>query len=207
MTRGTARLIALAISASSAAAARADEPILLATMNAGVTVGTPHSYDWHWPTLAYLLSPSPADNVVLFEDVVLPPVYPVTISDTISYQDDLDFEPFASLLTDGVNQDIVTVAWGENGGVAGGGGPESQRLRLLVPAFGPDLIGYTIDHIARQLTVDIESPGLDPFGTGIWTDWTVTGTYEFYGTPVPEPATASLVLIAAAAILPRIKRM
>ncbi len=179
----------------------AGEITLLATLDAGVGVGTPRADDWHWPVLYYLTD---RESSVLFEDFAIPPESPVDLKHTVSRDNEPDFNVFASLLGDGVDQDIISGAWNQNLGLLGGaGGPESYELSAIVPQFGPDLFGYTIDHVTRILTISVESPGSDPFGDGQWTDWTVTGMYEFYGTPIPEPTTLVVFLTAGTPYLLR----
>jgi hypothetical protein len=178
------------------------EPVLLASLSVpspGVVVGTPEVLDWHWPVLFYVVDGQVVESSILFEDFSLPPDHPVSISDTVSVHNEPDFETFATLLTDGIDESIIIGAWDDTHGlVGGGGGPESFDLELLVPGFGPDLVGYTIDHITQILTVDIQSPGSDPFGDGSWTDWSASGRYEFYGAAIPEPDSMGLVMLICA---------
>lgn len=190
MKRKATGCVLVGLAASAAGVVRADDPILLATMRADVGVGRRQASAMYSPVLFYVLGIQPSDTIVLFEDHTFPSGNPVTISDVTSASDEQDFFAFAATLTDGIDNSIGSGAWHEVTGLIGGaGGPESQRIDLLVPSFGPDLVGYTIDHISREVTVFAESPGSDPFGDGIWTDWTMTGSYEIYGWAIPEPIT------------------
>jgi hypothetical protein len=172
---------------SGADAARGDEPILLATMNGDYAAGVPRIVESRWPVLYYQ-----ADDFLefpwLFEDFELSPPFPQSVVNAVSEQNEPEFEKFVEFLTDGVDQTIMTGVWdGVSGPGSAVGVPESYDLNMLVPSVGPDLVGYEIDHIKQVVTVDLQSPGANPNGDGIWTDWSCTGHYEFYGTPVPEP--------------------
>lgn len=130
----------------------------------------------------------------LFEDVVI--YSGETRVDTITWGDDPDFPIYVELITDGVDwwlYDLGRYA----GGLFGGTGQfdlESARLDIIDPGHGGvDLEGYQVESITRTLTVLLDSPGGDPNGDGNWTDYDISGVFEFYGT-IPEPS--SLVLVA-----------
>ena len=179
------------------AAVFAEEFELLATWDVGTIVGSQEIFESRWPAFVYLLE----DNefrAPLFEELVLEGPFPVGIEDTVSAANEPDFSEFVELLTDGVNHEILVLQWTDSGpGSGGGGGSELFDLEFMVPRFGPDLTGYVVDHITQTLTVDIDSPGSDPFGDGIWTDWSVFGQYQFFGTVVPEPTTLACLVIGA----------
>lgn len=177
-------------------------PVLLASRYVGVTHGSQELYESRWPALFYL---GDANNVIapLFEDFTLPPAFPVEVNETVSIANDPDFTTFVARMTDGLDQSVIVGPWDSAGLHGGGGGPESSDLVFFVPQFGPDLLGYTIDHVTQILMVDIQSPGTDPFGDGVWTDWSVTGRYEFYGSPVPEPSSLVLLLLGGATLVMR----
>jgi hypothetical protein len=193
-SRRTLTIALASLSGIIAPATAFQEPILLAEWDVGVGVGSPEIFESRWPALVYLSDDSEL-SAPLFEDLVLEEDFPVTINDTVSSVNDVDFDDFIGLLTDGVNQEIVVAQWTHSGPGAGGGGGNELDLQFLVPRFGSDLVGYTVDHVTQILTVNIESPGSDPFGDGLWTDWSAAGTYEFYGSRVPEPG--ALILVAA----------
>ena len=67
---------------------------------------------------------------------------------------------------------------------------------------GPDLIGYQINSI--DLLVDslsFQSPGLDLFHDGMWTDAGGQVTLSIYGELVPEPSPSWLVLLGGGVLL------
>ncbi len=171
----------------------------------GVIVGSQETFESRWPALVYL-EPDNELRAPLFEDFVLDGPFPRDIDDTVSAANEPDFSEFVALLTDGINQGIVVMQWtGSGPGAGGGGGEELFDLEFHVPRFGADLTGYNIDHITQILTVDAQSPGSDPFGEGIWTDWSVVGEYQFFGSVIPEPATLTF-LATGASLLKRTRR-
>ena len=178
---------------------------LLARLDADVTVGVAHIIDSFRPVLFYL-DPAEPRLSLLFEGFPVPDTFPADISSAVSVGNDPDFSVFTELMTDGIDQFIISGAWNERLGVlsvGGTGGLESANLQLLVPSFGPDLTGYTVERITQVMTVDIQIPGSDPFGDGVWTDLSMSGAYEFYGTPIPEPTTLVVLLTAGAPYLLR----
>ncbi|MCH7885027.1 MAG: PEP-CTERM sorting domain-containing protein [Planctomycetes bacterium] len=185
---------------------RADQ-VLLATRAVRGTSGASQIIDTpQWPVLYYRDDTDFLDRTIIFEDFVLEGDYPVTIHNTVSSVNDPDFDRFADFLTDGISQLMWTGAWTANNrwGFAGGsGGPEPLILDARVPLFGPDLIGYEIDYIVQNLTVNLESPGRDFNDNGVWTDFHVDGVYEFWGSPIPEPATLLLLALGSVALLRR----
>jgi len=143
-----------------------------------------------WPALYYrdshggIISP-------IFETVLPQSPYPSIITGIVSAATDADFNDFVSILTNDTVDMLSHGSWSSAGPKWGGGGtPE------------PDLRGYIITHIEETVYVDQVSPGLDLNGNGIWTDWSMSGTYDFYGYPIPEPTTG-LLLLAGAFVLRR----
>jgi hypothetical protein len=193
------RMASLVLVTSTAAVAT---PILLATMDARVSLGTPQVVESAWPFLYYLRD-NPHCYGPLFEQDALEPPFPIQIDQTVSAANDPDFPAFAAMLSDGVNELIMKGAWDQaNGPLGGAGGEESFDLNYLVARFGPDLVGYEVECIRLVALVDMHTPGTDPQGDGIWTDWAVlSGQYEFYGVAAPEPASAVLLLGVAVAVL------
>lgn len=125
---------------------------------------------------------------------------PITITESITAADDPDFALVAGFLTDGFSfgddtfQDIIVLR------TLG----SENMLDVHVPRISEyDLFGYTVDRIDRHLTFSIESPGQDLNGDGVWTDFHIGGVYEFWGTPIPEPATLLLLALGSVALLRR----
>ncbi len=174
---------------------KAGEPVLLATMSADHQCGRNILYDAVWPVIFY--SPQPfMPETVLFEDIELRGPFPVTTFDTLSIDDDPDFLIFSEYITNGINDHLYDGHWSATGllNLILVGPFESIALDTVVPTFGPDLIGYEIESVVRDVTIDIQSPGHDPNGDGIWTDIIVTGQYEFYGELIPEPSSMFLLV-------------
>ena len=60
---------------------------------------------------------------------------------------------------------------------------EPQFFGGQVGPGGVDLAGYTIDRIGFRVDeITIDSPGRDPNGDGIWTDFSIRGAFLFEGT-------------------------
>ncbi len=169
--------------------------VLLGTWSIGSSFSTPQIATAARPVLMYF-GPNNEFLSPLFEQLPLPVVFPTMVMEKVTGIDDTDFNAFVSRLTDGEDDALHVLAWSPDGPIGGGGGLESE-IDFLVPSAGPDLIGYRVDSIREVLEVDLQSPGADPLGTGINTDWSVSGFYEFYGTPIPEPGTFALCILAA----------
>ncbi len=198
MNRSLVVLALLSSAASASAGPVGPESQLLATWRIptpGIIVGSPEVFESRWPTLAIFDDDANAIAGRLFENTPVQPPYPFRVTAVLTNGDDTGFTDFVTYLTDGREQSIVVLQWSAKGSGAGGGGTSESGLIFHVPTVGPDLLGYSIDRITEDLTVDIRSPGSDPFGDGLWTDWNVAGTYEIYGLPIPEPTTAFLLAI------------
>lgn len=129
----------------------------------------------------------------LFEDIVI--YGGETRVDMIALGDDPEFPTYAELLTDGLDWWLYDWADFNVGGSTGRFDLESLRLDFADPDHnGVDLHGYIVESVVRTITVDFDTPGGDPNGDGIWTDYEISGVFEIFGSPIPEPA--SLVLLA-----------
>lgn len=140
----------------------------------------------------------------LFEDIVL--FDGDTRVDIANETVEPDFAEFAELITDGLDWWLykkMDFAFGSQSGF----NLESLLLEFVDPDHqGVDLNGLIIDSVTRTITVELDSPGSDPNGDGIWTDFLVTGAYEIYGSPIPEPASLSLLVVGSALALRKRKR-
>lgn len=103
-----------------------------------------------------------------------------------------EFLQLSFIVTNGVDDDLGFLIRTPDGNLGGGhSGTESS--------FGlgtPDLVGNQIDFI-RLVVHDLSiQPFMSPFaGEGI--QWDAHITWEFWGTPIPEPATVCLLALGA----------
>ena len=111
------------------------------------------------------------------------------------------FDEFAQLVSDGQDDFIVSLGYAEG---CGGGGPSFTESEMLGGL--PDLAGLQLDFvrlIVHDLTVE---PYVPPCDCGPGTQFDANITWQFWGTPIPEPAAASLILIVLlAARRPRVR--
>jgi len=109
-----------------------------------------------------------------------------------SQADDPNFNYVVNALTDGIDQNFeVSMEYG-----GGYNALESQLFAGI--GTGPDLIGYQIQSFT--LTIDsltLLSPGSNPNGNGIWTDFGGQVTFGIYGYAVPEPSPSWLLLLGS----------
>ncbi len=106
---------------------------------------------------------------------------------TVDFDADNDphFDAAALLLTNGVDDELTFFA--------GGGG--SGRLESMWGFGTPDLVGYEVETIRLIVhSAEIHPWFHDEFGEG--REWSFDITWQFYGTPVPEPGTAALLLMS-----------
>ena len=105
-----------------------------------------------------------------------------------------DFASFADLATNGVNNFYLFFAQWAGGGGAGGGAPESNWLCPSSPCDDqpPDLLGNRLDFVRLVVhSVEFDQVEVAPGEVEYRTFEDLT--YEFYGTPVPEPEMLSIV--------------
>ena len=136
--------------------------------------------------------PEDRPTTFLFEDFFWTPL-DQSGSAIVDESVDPDFALVTSVFTNGLNDRVWTGTFWNPGlfrewtlGVE----PESAFFS------GTDLRNYRISRI--QLTLDrfrMEVPGRDPNGDGRWTELAGEVTFTFYGMPVPEPGSVSLLLM------------
>ena len=99
---------------------------------------------------------------------------------------DTDFPFMSSLLTNGINDLLCFGAPGHIYGV----------YDYELADGNNDFQGYDITSISLTVNdLTFESPGSNPNGDGIWTDYTYDVTFEIWG--VPEPSTLFLLGLGA----------
>jgi hypothetical protein len=116
---------------------------------------------------------------------------------TTTFSSGSTFDALALLLTNGQNDSLTWSMLNYWGGVSTG--PMESVFFAGSPYLtnGIDFAGATIDRVDFSITNQSTSPGTDPNGDGIWTDWKFGIAMDVYGTPaVPEPTSAALVLLA-----------
>jgi hypothetical protein len=94
------------------------------------------------------------------------------------------FAAVVAQLTDGALDQIGYIG-GTPNYVAGPGwfiSPEPDFFGTQVGPSGIDLAGYAIDKIGFRVdSISLASPGSDPNGDGIWTDFSISGAFLFEG--------------------------
>ena len=107
---------------------------------------------------------------------------------TVNAATDSDFNQFANFLTDG-NSDAIQLKMGS--GTLGSAG---STLGASGNLFGgkPDLAGNQINSISMRInSFNLDSPGTDPNGDGVWTDEAFNITLIVEGEPLsPNKSTA-----------------
>ncbi|RIK62297.1 MAG: hypothetical protein DCC65_17615 [Planctomycetota bacterium] len=106
-------------------------------------------------------------------------------------QNSFGFDEFAMLLSDG-SDDYLLLLTGIQGCLTGTGNGNNESAWLQI---APDLLGNEIEYV-RLIAENIE---VTPSSDGI--SWRADLTYQFWGTPVPEPA--SLIILALPLALSR----
>lgn len=103
------------------------------------------------------------------------------------------FYEFAQLVSDGQDDFLVSLGYAEG---CGGGGPSFMESEML--GGSPDLMGSQLDFvrlIVHNITVEPYDP---PCNCGPGTRFDANITWQFWGTPVPEPAALALLCVAVA---------
>lgn len=137
-------------------------------------------------------------NAPLFDGMKVTPA-DVGRTFTVNAATDSDFNQFASFLTDG-NSDAIQLKMGS--GTLGSAG---STLGASGNLFGgkPDLAGNQINSISMRInSFNLDSPGSNPNGDGVWTDEAFNVTLIVDGEPlspnkstaVPEPTSTLGVL-------------
>lgn len=147
--------------------------------------------------------PPDNDDTSLFDDIIL------TLDDVgttfmASTDPHSDFLGFVSMLTNGVDDDLgqgSRIRAGLGGGSSNGIAPESRWFSEFLLPGSVDFSGHQIDEISLTLeTMTFDTPGHDPNGDGVWTDYTADVTF----TIVPEPLT--LWMLGTAIVITRRRR-
>lgn len=113
-----------------------------------------------------------------------------------------DFNFFASLLTSGTDDQLFIWLHHPVGG-AGTLAPESYWLNKFIQTETVDFYGWQVTEISLTVnSLTIDTPGRNPNGDGIWTDYFYDVTFTIHG--IPEPAT--LLLLAFGMVVLRRKQ-
>lgn len=99
------------------------------------------------------------------------------------------FGEFSSILTNGINDHLMLLTGIQ--GTEGDGGTVRTEAGLF--PTGHDLIGNQLDFVRLDVS-NVHIWTIDPDLQ--WQGWSADVTYEFWGEPIPEPATALLLLPA-----------
>lgn len=131
-------------------------------------------------------SSAPAHGAPLFVGTSITPA-DVGRTFTVTQNNDPNFNDFAALLTNGkVNK--VTLSFG-----SGTRGSDELFLTKSGRLFGQNMgfFGTTIDSVSLRIdSLTLNSPGDNPNGNGVWTDYSFNGVAIVEGEPVPEPISA-----------------
>jgi hypothetical protein len=155
-----------------------------------------------WTSAALgLYYPNPTPVLIAYD------VTPSQVSRTFSWTADNTpgFSTISALMTDGLDENINIYESGN-----WGGNSESAWLTGIFGSSlsmnGIDLQGFDISRIDMRVdSLTLTTPGRDLYGDGNWTDIDVSGQILIYGSPVPEPATFTLLGLGSLAWL-RVRR-
>jgi hypothetical protein len=192
------KFLALAIAATAAIAVapvRPTQAAVLGTENFTTEGGAGDVFTSFHPTLA--IAPAvtgrsrggstPATGAPLFQGTSITPD-DVGRTFTVSEATDANFKDFTANLTDG-KPEKITLSFG-SGEVRGSELSISKSGNL----FGgqPDLKVNTIDSIDfRVNSLTLDTPGTNPNGDGVWTNYSFDGTVSVNGQPIVDPPALS----------------
>ena len=120
---------------------------------------------------------------------------------------DTGFNDVVSWLTNGIEDRFMLfffyISPGYGSGIGGSGiGRGETDIFAGVTLNGTDLGGYDIEAIAMRVeSLWFDSPGSNPNGDGIWTDFGYDLTFTF----IPEPATILLVGLGAVVLRKKLR--
>ena len=139
-------------------------------------------------------------NLALFEGVDVTPddIGTVRVANSAT---DPDFDAVVALLTNGVNDLVTRSIVLQPGNLGGTGGtPETFYFGAGPGTNGIDLEGFNIESLSVRIDdFLLDSPGSDPNGNGIWTDYLLALTLIIHGsldTPVNVPTLSAISLLA-----------
>jgi hypothetical protein len=114
-----------------------------------------------------------------------------------------NFSLFTSYLTsNSLSYMCDTLTMGPGAGSESGILPSKFFASLPPGGNGFDLAGFNIDYYTLEFTgLTFSSPGSNPNGNGIWTDYTYSATFSVYGQPVPEPGMMAILSLETGVLL------
>lgn len=116
---------------------------------------------------------------------------------TTTFLSGATFDALVQILTNGQDDSLSWFMTNYAGGVSSGTLESFFFAGSTNLLNGIDFAGSTIDRIDFSIFNESASPGDDPNGDGVWTDWNFRIAMDVYGpTSIPEPASAVLALVA-----------
>jgi hypothetical protein len=181
-------------------------PMLLASYTGP---GSPHvgQAPWDDPRISFVLMMSPISPFGARPALGTGRFWSDGEVGTVDFNEDNspDFGLLESYATNGENNSFTIYALFSNNLGAGMGSSESVLFDRHPPIDPPDLIGYDLETVRLIVNeVDFE-PWLAPCcGNGYIVGFDVT--YEFYGSPIPEPAVVTQLLLGIVVLVHQRKR-
>jgi hypothetical protein len=123
------------------------------------------------------------------ESLTFAPATPASVGTTIWAANDAGFQGVTAQLTDGSVDLVGYVAILDPSGPGWFVQSEPDLFDRSTGVGGVDLSGYWIDRIGFRVdSLTLNSPGENPNGDGIWTDYSISGAYVIEGTVASSEA-------------------
>ncbi len=119
---------------------------------------------------------------------------------------DPNFDAWAGYATNGILNEVLFGFWRNVPSPETGFGAlvlDEPDLYGL-PGGQIDFAAFVIDRVELTFTtLEFRSPGTNPQGNGIWTDYDATAQVQIFGTAIPEPASFLLTSLTIPLLLKR----